>query len=170
MTQNRRFLILGALLTLGLLMSACSIELERNEDGSLTATTSIGGAELESELELALSFGGSQVQELELDLNEGSIDVWLERQRKDGEQVDELSFTLELSAEDGGLVAELSEVEINGEPATEEMVERMSQRIADRLARYKENHPRRSLQSVSVSADSVTMVWRIETRYSQAGE
>ncbi len=162
--------ILGGVLILGLLLSACSIELQRNEDGSLSATTIIGGAELESEIELALSFGDSRVKNVDLALQAGEIDVSVERQRRDADQVDELSFTMALSAEDGGLVIEISDVELNGEPAPDEFVERMSQRIVRRLARFKENHPRRSLQSVSVRPEGVEMVWRLETRYSQAGK
>lgn len=166
--KNRKalWILVGVLIT-SVLASACSIDLQREDDGSLTATTKINGESLERELELALSYAQSRITDVKIALRNGAVDATLERERQDDGHVDTLSFTMALSAADGGLVVTLSDVLINGEPADEELVAKMSERIAERLMRYKENHPRRSLQSVTVTPVEVTMVWHIETRYSQ---
>lgn len=163
---NRVWLLLVMAVS-GLLLSACSINLERNDDGSLTATTNITGEELEQEVESALSYNESQIKNVDLTLQEGYIDVVMERERAATGEIDTITYTMELGVVDGGLVATISDVLVNGQPAAEENVERWSQRIANRLTNYQNNHENRTLESVAVSPANVTMVWHVETRRSQ---
>jgi hypothetical protein len=165
--NTNRSLLLFMMIVFGLLLSACSIDLDRNADGSLTATTTITGEELEQELELALDNNESQVQNIDLTLQEGYIDVAMERARADSGQIDTITYTMELGGVDGRLGVTLSNAMINGQPAEQENVERWSERINNRLTNYHNNHENRTLESVDVSPSNVTMVWHVETRYSQ---
>ena len=166
---NRVWITLGGLIVFASLLSACSIERERNADGSLTATTVIDGDTLEEEMELALDYNDSLVQNVEVVLQDGTIDMTVERAHFDDSSVtDTITFDMILGVDDGQLTVTFSDVQLNGEAAPEEAVERWSTRIANRLSGYHANHERRSLESVMVTPDAVTMVWHIETRYSLA--
>jgi hypothetical protein len=169
MKRTNRVWMLGGLVTLTLLLSACSIELERNADGSLAATTVIDGDSLEEEMELALDYNDSLVQNVEVVLQDGTIDMTIERAHFDDSSVtDTITFDMILGVDDGQLTVTFSDVQLNGEAAPEEAVERWSTRIANRLSVYHSNNERRSLEAVTVTPDAVMMVWRIETRYSLA--
>ena len=166
---NRVLIMVGGMVVLALLLSACSIDLERNADGSLTATTAIDGDSLEEEMELALDYNDSLVQNVEAVLQDGTIDMTVERAHPDNSAVfDTITFDMILGVDDGQLTVVFSDVQLNGEAAPEEAVERWPTRIANRLSLYHANHERRSLESVTVTPDAVTMVWHIETRYSLA--
>jgi hypothetical protein len=165
---NRVWIAIGGLVALASLLSACSIDLERNADGSLTATTAIDGESLEEEMELALDYNDSLVQNVEAVLQDGSIDMTVERVHPDTSGVDTLTFDMILGVDDGQLTVAFSDVQLNGEAAPDEAVERWSTRIANRLSSYQTNNDRRRLESVTVTPDAVTMVWHIETRYSLA--
>jgi hypothetical protein len=73
-----------------------------------------------------------------------------------------------LGVDDGQLTVAFFDVQLNGEAAPDEAVERWSTRIANRLSSYQTNNDRRRLESVTVTPNAVTMVWHIETRYSLA--
>jgi hypothetical protein len=163
---NRVWITIGGLVALASLLSACSIDLERNADGSLTATTAIDGESLEEEMELALDFNNSLAQNVEAVLQDGFIDMTVERAHPDNSGVDTLTFDMILGIDDGQLTVTFSDVQLNGEAAPDEAVERWSTRIANRLSSYQSNNDRRRLESVTVTPDAVTMVWHIETRYS----
>jgi hypothetical protein len=165
---NQVWIAIGGLVALASLLSACSIDLERNADGSLTATTAIDGESLEEEMELALDYNDSLVQNVEAVLQDGSIDMTVERVHPDNSGVDTLTFDMILGVDDGQLTVAFSDVQLNGEAAPDEAVERWSTRIANRLSSYQTNNDRRRLESVTVTPDAVTMVWHIETRYSLA--
>jgi hypothetical protein len=165
--KGRSVLVAMLVIGLGALVSACSIDVERNPDGSLTATSVMTEESIQQELELALSENDTQVQSVTADLKDGYIDMAMERERAEGGQIDEITFRVELGVKDEGLTATISDVKVNGEPADDERVEKWSERIAQRLEKAGKRRPNRKLQSVSVTETTLTMVWRIETVRSQ---
>ena len=54
-------------------------------------------------------------------------------------------------------------------PRAEERLALWNERIANRLARAGQRNPNSTLQTVTISNDAVEMIWRVETRRSQAG-
>ncbi|MEJ2150808.1 MAG: hypothetical protein P8Z40_15220, partial [Chloroflexota bacterium] len=92
----------------------------------------------------------------------------VERSHPDNSGVDTLTFDMILGVDDGQLTVMFSDVQLNGEAAPDEAVERWSTRLANRLSSYQPNNERHRLESVTVTPDAVTMVWHIETRYSRA--
>lgn len=152
------------------LASACTVNVERNDDGSLTATVIMAEEDLEEEIELALGDKNTQLRDVTVDLKDGYAQVTLERERVEGDEVDEIAFRMDLGVEDGHLDVTISEVLVNGEPRSGDQVDKWSERIANRLEKLGSKGKRRTLESVTVDEDSLTMVWRIETRHSQPDE
>jgi hypothetical protein len=142
-------------------LSACSINVDRNPDGSLTVEAVMDEATLQSELKAAIA--DPLVEDFTVDLNDGYILVSGERRRAMSDDVDTLSFRLDLGVSDGHLSATISGAELNGRPIEEARVAIWNERIATRLERWGKRHPDGTLQSVTISGDSLTMVWQVET-------
>ncbi len=159
-TRKTFILIILAALTAPLL-SACQANITRNPDGSLRVETTMTEAALQTEIQVAIA--DTQFENLTVDLQPGYMLVSGVRQRLYSDQTDTLTFRLDLGAQDGLLTAVVSDAKINGEPVDVARVALWNERIANRLTRFGNNHPRSTLQSVTVTSDAVTMVWRVET-------
>jgi hypothetical protein len=151
--------MVGMLLGLVLALTGCSVERVRNADGSLTATSSITEASLSSEVARALE--NEQVSNVAADLQDGYITVTADRKADDG-STQAISFRLELGNADGRLTAQISEFTVNGQAVAEARIDRWNEKIAKRLERRADKHPNRSLESVSITDDVLTMVWHVE--------
>lgn len=164
----KRIATVGLIGVLVLVLSGCSVDFARNDDGSLTATGVISGDSLAREVELALAERDTQIVGSDVTLQNGYMDIVLERARDDDSgTVDTISFKMELGVEDGKLTATVSDVQVNGEAANEERVEKWAERITKRLANQQAGNDRRTLEAVTVTPDSVEMVWHLETWRSQ---
>lgn len=160
--QTKRLWTLVALLAvMATALSACSINMDRNDDGSLNREVHMDEAAIQSELRLAIT--DPLVQDLTVELHDGYVEVYGERQRVMSHQVDSLSFRLDLAVSAGHLTAEISEAQLNGRPIAAERVAAWNEHIAIRLERAGKRHPDSSLQSVSTTEDALTMAWRVET-------
>ena len=122
---------------------------------------------IQSELKAAIA--DPLIEDFSADLRDGYILVSAQRRRLSGDKTDTLSFRLDLGVNDGRLTAAISEAQINGIPIEEERLKLWNERIANRLARAGQRNPNSTLQTVSVTQDSVTMAWRVETERSRSG-
>ena len=157
----RKLVMVGLLVVVGITVSGCSINIERNADGSLTVETSMPEDSLQDEIEAALA--DPLIRSLTADLRNGYIFVTSERERVMSDEVDTMTFRLDLGVDDEHLTAAISDAQLNGEPIEEERVAVWNQRIATRLERAGRRNPDNTLQTVTVSEDALTMVWCIET-------
>ena len=163
--MKTKIMVLGLLMVMGLVVSACSVEIERNADGSLTVESSMTGDALQDELEAAIA--DPLVREFTADLHNGYILVTSERERVMSDEVDTMTFRLDLGVSDGHLTATVSGALLNDLPIEQERVAVWNERIATKLGRSGQRNPNSTLQAVTVSEDAVTMIWRIETSRSR---
>jgi hypothetical protein len=153
------------LLAAVLLTSACTIHIDRNDDGSLRAESQLPEETLQREIKLAIA--DPQVQELTADLHDGYISVTGVRKRVGSDETDKLTFRLTLGVADGHLTAAISDAVLNDIPIAQERVDKWNERIAENLEKGGQKNPNSTLQAVNVTAEEVTMVWRIETKRSR---
>jgi len=163
--MKTRIMVLGLLMVMGLAVSACSVEIERNTDGSLAVESSMTGDALQDELEAAIA--DPLVREFTADLHDGYILVTSERERVMSDGTDTMTFRLDLGVSDGHLTATVSDALLNDLPIEEERVAVWNERIATKLGRSGQRNPNSTLQAVTVSEDGLTMTWRIETSRSR---
>ncbi len=154
------------LTVMGLLMSACSMQVNRNPDGSLRVEAAIPEASVQQEIEAGLD--DPLIVALHAELQDGYVQVSGKRVRPLGGGSDAFSFALRLSAQDGHLVTEMSEVTFGGRQVDERLVSVWNERLGTKLERAGRRSPNVSLQSVSVSEESLNFVWRVETPRSLA--
>jgi hypothetical protein len=170
MVNDRRRLrwlaVIPGLMALSIVLSACSIDVARNDDGSLTVTSSMTEASLSAEMGHALD----QLQNVSVDLQDGTMIFSADRPRPDGSQIDHVQFRVDLGSNNGQLTATISEFMVNGQPGSDERVAQWNERIAERLERQAERHPNRSLESATITDSDVTLVWHVETERSQQND
>jgi hypothetical protein len=166
-SQLRTFSIFILAALLGLLLTACQASIARNEDGSLRIETSMTEAAIQSEIEAALA--DPLIQSVTVDLQSGYALVSGTRKRLNSDQTDTLTFRLDLGVREGFLTAAISNAEVDGVPVEAERVALWNERIANRLERAGQRRPNSTLLSVTITSDSVTMVWRVETARSRGG-
>jgi hypothetical protein len=165
MNAKGRNLWTALFLCVVLALGGCAIDLDRNADGSLRLETQMPEEAIQKEIRLALA--DPQIQDLTADLRDGTIAVSGVRLRATGDKTDTMSFLLDLGARDGHMTAEVSDAEINGIPIPAETVAQWNENIAQNLEQSGQRNPDSTLQSVTVTSEAVTMVWRIETRRSK---
>jgi hypothetical protein len=167
MNIKRSLLWLALLTGATLALTACSVDIVRNADGSLTATATMTEESLSEELAGAV---GPHTRNVAADLHDGYITVSGERERVEQAGVwDEFSFRLDLAAVEGRLDATITEFTVNGQAASDARLARWNEQIARRLERMAGNRPNRRLESVSISETELTMVWHVETARSRQG-
>jgi hypothetical protein len=143
------------------ILSACTINVERNPDGSLSAEVNLPESTIQTEIHLALN--DPLITDLEADLHQGYISVSAERRRVFGDESDTLTFRLDLGTEDGHLTALISNAKVNDESVDQAVVNVWNERLANQLEKAGKRNPDSSLQSVAISENALTFVWRIET-------
>jgi hypothetical protein len=134
---------------LGLVLAACT----------MSVSTEVSEAEIAEAI--AESIDDWELDNLEVDLQDGYILVRAEKEHPDGSGTDSVSFRLDLGVSDSHLSATISQAQHNGAPMDQERVERWNERIAERLERIAQRRPNTTLQSVKVSTDKIVMNWQV---------
>ena len=150
---------------LGVLVSACTATITRNDDGSLTVETSMAADSLGAEIQAVIA--DPLIEELTVQLRSGYIDVSGKRKRLNSDQIDTLTFRLDLGVSNGHLTATISNALIDGKVVEADRVALWNEHIANRLEQFGQRRSNSSLQSVTVTSDSIEMTWRVETARSQ---
>ena len=160
-----RMLAMAGLGLMVLVTSACTVDIDRNSDGSLSVAGRMSAESLQEEIELALK--DPLIEDLSVELRDNHILVTGERSRVNGGEIDEISFRLDLRGEDGDLGAEISDAVVNDHPVDQDRVDMWSERLERNLTRASQRRPHSSLTGVQITAGSVVMIWRIETAQSR---
>ena len=161
MNKRQWMAMMVLLTTANLVLGACSIAVDRNPDGSLRLEVNLPESTIQEEIAMALD--DPLITDLQADLRHGYIYVTAERKRVVGDETDMLTFRLDLSTKEGRLTAVISDAKINNEPVNEAYIDIWNERVAKRLENAGKRNPDSSLQSVTISDDSLDFIWRIET-------
>ncbi len=79
----------------------------------------------------------------------------------DATKTDTLSFRLDLSVNNGQLIASITDAQIDGIAIEQNRVDNWNQTIANRLSNFRERSEMATLQSVSITPEIVTMTWSV---------
>lgn len=161
MNKKQWMAMVMLLATASLALGACSIAVDRNPDGSLRLEVNLPESAIQEEIAAALD--DPLITDLQADLRQGYIYVTAERKRVVGDETDMLTFRLDLGTKEGHLTAVISDAKINQESVNEAYVDIWNERLAKRLENAGKQNPDSSLQSVSISDDSLDFIWRVET-------
>ncbi len=160
-TTSKRFVLF--FLALVFLLSACNANISRNPDGSFDVEASISQQELQEAI--TASIADPLVKDVTVSFQSGYVLVSGTRARlNDPGKIDTLNFRLDLSANNGKLVASISNAQLDGKPIEQNRVENWNQTLANRIALLAQKHPNSTLKSVSITPTGVTLTWNVVKR------
>ena len=142
-----------------LLVTACTRNVVHNDDGSIAVETKISQQELQQVITSSIS--DPLVKNVTVSLQTGYVLVSGEHQRlNDSSKTDSLTFRLDLSASDGQLTAKITDAKIDGVSIEQNRVDNWNQAIANRISNFSKKTGKATLQTVSITPESVTMTWK----------
>ncbi len=146
------------LVMLAFLASACKANISRNDDGSLAVETTITQQELQEAISAAIA--DPLITNVTVTLQAGYVSVSADHQRlNDSSKTDTLSFRLDLSVNNGQLLASITDAQIDGKAIEQNRVDNWNQTISNRLSNFGNKRENATLQSISITPEIVTMTW-----------
>jgi hypothetical protein len=161
---KKTFLLTLATLLLSITLTACDIKIDRNEDGSLNIKSHMTEQALQTQIDLAIA--DPLIKDFTVEFYSGYAMVSAVRKRVVSDVTDDMSFRLDLGAQDGHLTAVISDAKVNDFPFDSDIIAVWNERLAIKLEMEAKRNPNSNLEQVSMDPDGVTMVWRVETAQS----
>lgn len=149
-----------------LLAGACSIDVERNEDGSLQLTTVLTEESLANEI--AKGIDDPNVNFMAVDMKDGYALVEIEADRESGLGVDNISFRVDLFVDNDHLGVNVTNAVWNDIPIPQDLVDIWNEELAAQLEADAKEDPDSTLVAVELTENTLTMEFRHETEESKS--
>lgn len=165
----KRYGMLFSLLALGLLLAACGVGLSVKTDAQGNTIIDVSLPEtVVNEIikgattsETAGDANAILNQIDSLDMKPGLISVAGKKTLADGTQVNG-TFDVTFTAENGQLKASVSNVQVGGEPVSQETINQINERIASDLAKSASDNDQSEITSVNITDTALQMVVTIK--------
>ena len=160
-----RIIMLVAIAAFALLAGACSIDVARNDDGSLQIDTVLTEESLANEL--AKGIDDPNVERMTVDMKDGYALVEMEAKREFGSGTDIVSFKVEMFVVDGHLGVDVTEAVWNDIPIPQELTDLWNEELAAQLEEDAKEDPDSTLVAVELTENDLRMEFRVETEQSK---
>jgi len=160
---NKMFLAAG-LAAFGLIAGACQLDVERNDDGSLSIEAVIQETDIATEIALGMAAEEGTVT---VDLKDGYALVTGEGPTEEHPLTETVSFKLELFVDGDHLGAEVSDATWNGYDIPQEIVNVWNEELAKELEAGAKEDPDSTLVDVEITEDELRFEFRVETEQSK---
>lgn len=158
--RSRKTILMASLAALALLLSACSVNIERNDDGSLQVNGEITAESLATEFER-----DPQNDSVEVSIDGGVMLLDIEGVDEDGEFV--ANIRVELSADNGVLAVDITEAFYNGWTVPDEIRGQFNDDIAKEIKKAVNQNRDATLLSLTADDGRILTEWRVETKESK---
>lgn len=158
--RSKRILMMAVLAALALLASACSIDIERNSDMSLQIHGEMTAEALATEFER-----DPENDSVEVSIEDGVM--WLDVEGVDENGEYEANLRVELMADDGVLLVDITEAFYNGWTVPEGIRNEFNQAIAKEITKAAAENPDATLVSLVADDGKIVTEWRVETEDSK---
>jgi hypothetical protein len=158
--RQKKIQVMAGIAALALIAGACSVNVERNDDGSLQVKGEITAQALATEFER-----DPENDSVKLSIDGGVMLLDVEGVDDEGEYV--ANLRIELSAVDGVLVVDITEAFYNGWTVPDEMREKFNDELSKEIKEAVEENPDATLVSLVADNNKIVTEWRIETEDSK---
>ena len=158
--RSTKVMMVAILAALALFTSACSIDIERNADGSLQIDGQVTADSLAAEFER-----DPKNNSVDVAINDGVLWIDVEGVDENGEYV--ANLRVELRADDGVLVVDITEAFYNGWTVPEGIRTAFNDAIAREIRKAVADNPDATLVSLVADDGKIVTEWRIETEDSK---
>jgi hypothetical protein len=153
---------MAAMAALALLLSACSVNIERNQDGSLQVDGEITAESLAAEFER-----DPENNSVDVRVDDGVLWLDVEGVDENGDYV--ANLRVELAVADGTLVVDITEAFYNGWTVPDEIRDEFNKEIAKEIKKAVNQNPDATLLSLVADDGKITTEWRVDTKDSKKG-
>ena len=158
--RSNKTLMLGAMLGLALVVSACSLDIERNTDGSLQIVGEVTAESMANEFER-----DPKNDSVDVSIDDGVMWLDVEGTDENGDYV--ANLRVELGASDGALTVDITEAFYNGWTVPDEIRDMYNKAIARAITKAVAENPDATLESLTADDGKIVTEWRIETEDSK---
>ena len=158
--RSTKVMMVAILAALALFTSACSIDIERNADGSLQIDGQVTADSLAAEFER-----DPKNNSVDVAINDGVLWIDVEGVDENGEYV--ANLRVELRADDGVLVVDITEAFYNGWTVPEGIRTAFNDANAREIRKAVADNPDATLVSLVADDGKIVTEWRIETEDSK---
>ena len=160
--RSKKTILMSSLAALALLLSACSVNIERNDDGSLQIDGVITAESLATEFER-----DPQNDSVEVSIDDGVMLVDIDGVDENGQFV--ANLRVELSVVDGGLVVDITEAFYNGWTVPDEIRDEFNKEIAREIKKAVNQNKDATLLSLIADDGRIVTEFHVETKDSKKG-
>jgi hypothetical protein len=146
------------------LLVACrrgEVSVERNPSGGVDVSVVLAEADVNGVIADALAGGNPLLRDPHVDLQSGSIYVTGEHDRRDGNGRVSGSFRVTVTVQDGAILPQVTEVNIEGIGATDERIAQLNQQLAQGFLSRANRTDAISVQSVNITDNDLTIVFNV---------
>lgn len=154
--RTKKMLMVGALAALAVVASACSIDIERNADGSLKIDSVLTAESFAVELER-----DPLNNDTEISISDGVMTMTIDGVEETGEDY-VATLLVELGVANGRLVVDITEADYNGYEVPEWIVDAYNEAIERAIRVGAEDDPNTTLVSLTADNDQIVTEWRVE--------
>ena len=156
--RTKRMLMVGALAALAVFASACSIDIERNADGSLKIDSVLTAESFAAELER-----DPLNNDTEISIQDGVMTMTVDGVEETGEEYI-ATLLVDLGVRDGRLFVDITEADYNGYDVPQWIVDAYNEAIERAIRVGAEDDPNTTLVSLVADNDQIVTEWRVEDR------
>ena len=160
--RSRKTLMMVMVLALAVVASACTIDVERNGDGSLQVVGEVTAESMAAEFE-------RDPENDEVDVRIDGGVMWLDVEGTDETGEYEANLRVELGAAHGGPTVNITEAFYNGWGVPEAITDLYNEAIEKEIRKAVANNPDARLESLEADNGKIVTTWRIETQDSKSG-
>lgn len=159
--RTKKLFLVAILTALAVVASACTIDVERNPDGSLQISSLMTAEALEMEFER-----DPENDNVDIEIQDGHMLFDVEGTERTGEDY-VANFRVDVGLQGDVLTVDISEAFYNGWEIPRDIVQEWDDAIARALTAAANENPDATLVRVEADNGQVEMEWRIETRESR---
>ena len=163
--MKMRMLILALLCTVGL--AACNrgevTDVQRDPSGGVDITAQLTETDISDAIADALAIENPLLRDPKVDLQPGQIVITGSHDKRDGSGRVSGTMTITLSVDNGAILPQVTQIDIEGIKPSDEAVTTINQRIAERVTKRADKQGRQiTVKSVDVTDTAVVVVFNVK--------
>ena len=163
--MKSKMLILALLCTLGL--AACNrgevTDVQRDPSGGVDITAQLTETDISDAIADALAVENPLLRDPKVDLQPGQIVITGSHDKRDGSGRVSGTMTITLSVDNGAILPQVTQIDIEGIKPSDERVATINERIAERVTKRADKEGRQiTVKSVDVTDTAVVVVFNLK--------
>jgi hypothetical protein len=161
--KTRLLILLLVVVALAACRRAEITGVERNPEGGLDVSASLSEADINAAIADALAIQNPLLRDPQVDLQNGQIVVTGSHELPSGGETVSGSLTFTLSVNNGVLLAQITDADIQGVDLSDERIANFNQRISERMTNRANRENRAvTVQSVNVTDSAVEITFNVQ--------